>query len=60
MAFILNERADARLMPVVYRAPRSSNQNGNASSPVAQSPDHHNCGARHVHSYRKSVRALVA
>jgi hypothetical protein len=36
MAFILDERADTRLTPI-YRAPCSSNQTGDAASPVVES-----------------------
>jgi hypothetical protein len=35
MPFILDERADTRLTPV-YRAPCSSNQTGDAASPVVE------------------------
>jgi hypothetical protein len=59
MAFILDERADTRLTPV-YGASCSSNQTGGATSPVVESLTTAFCGARHLHSYLKSVGALIA
>jgi hypothetical protein len=59
MAFILDERPDTRSTPGC-RAPCSSNQAGDATLLVVESLTTAFAGARHLHSYPKPVRALIA